>query len=139
MTVPERNWRGSAAAIASLAARFSLPNTPDMQDWEWEVADASRIDEFIGAYRGGELDENETFLLAEMLMQSFEDIGATFSDHPSWGAFMALLDENLEHHLHTIWYWGDPEDEADFFVSRELRKLIERHRARFEGAIDGAG
>lgn len=37
------------AAIAALTIRFNLPNTKNMQDWEYEVADANRIAEFLAA------------------------------------------------------------------------------------------
>ncbi|BBB62899.1 hypothetical protein UNDKW_4626 [Undibacterium sp. KW1] len=56
------------AAIDALAIRFNLPNTKNMQDWEYEVADANRIDEFLVAYDSGELREDEKFTLMAMLV-----------------------------------------------------------------------
>ena len=47
-----------------------------MQDWEWEVASPERIDEFLAAYEGGELTDDERFTLMETLLQSFEDVDA---------------------------------------------------------------
>ncbi|MCP5384447.1 MAG: hypothetical protein H6913_07510 [Altererythrobacter sp.] len=46
-----------------------------MQDWEFEVADANRIDEFLSAYQSQELTDDERFTLMEMIIQSFEDLG----------------------------------------------------------------
>jgi hypothetical protein len=34
----------------SLATRFGLPYHDDMQDWEWEVADSARFEEFLATY-----------------------------------------------------------------------------------------
>jgi len=45
-------------AMQKLAARFNLPYGPEyphMQDWEHEVADRRRIDEFLLAYETEEL------------------------------------------------------------------------------------
>ena len=39
--IPER-WTSTAARV-SLASRFVLLYDHSMQDWEWEVADASRF------------------------------------------------------------------------------------------------
>lgn len=58
------------AAIDALAIRFNLPNTKNMQDWEYEVADANRVAEFLVAYYSGELSEDEKFTLMAMLLQS---------------------------------------------------------------------
>jgi hypothetical protein len=70
MTVPEHLWRfPTEQAIASLAARFDLPNESYMQDWEWEVADPERIDEYITVYNSGELNDDERFTLMETIVQ----------------------------------------------------------------------
>jgi hypothetical protein len=54
--VPEHLWRyPTKDAIENLAKRFDFPTDPQMQDWEYEVADASRIGEFLAAYESGEL------------------------------------------------------------------------------------
>jgi hypothetical protein len=75
MSVPDHLRRyPTRKAIDSLAARFDLPYTPFMQDWEWEVADSDRIDEFVAGYHSGELNEDERFTLMETIIQSFEDL-----------------------------------------------------------------
>lgn len=75
MTVPEHLWRfPTREAIASLAIRFDVPNEPHMQDWEWEVADPARIDEYLNAYHVGELTDDERFTLMETLIQAFDDL-----------------------------------------------------------------
>ncbi len=75
MTVPEHLWRfPTADARASLAARFGVPNEPHIQDWEWEVADPARIDEYISAYVDAGLTDDERFTLMETVIQAFEDL-----------------------------------------------------------------
>jgi len=86
MSVPEHLWRfPTAEAIESLAQRFHLPNHPNMQDWEWEVADPSRINEFVAAYKGGELNDDERFVLMETIIQSFEECGSACKIDPCLG------------------------------------------------------
>jgi hypothetical protein len=63
----------TAAAIASLAARFNLPNEPNMQDWEHEVSDHKRLAEFLEAYESGSLTEDERFTLMETIVDSVEE------------------------------------------------------------------
>jgi hypothetical protein len=66
--VPEHLSRFTTReAIDRLAQRFGLPNTPGMQDWEWQVAYPARIPEFLAAYAMGGLSDDERFVLLEVL------------------------------------------------------------------------
>lgn len=141
MDIPRHLWRfPTADAIASLAARFGFPNTSAMQDWEWEVADPARIDEFLVAYSSGELSSDERFTLMETIIQSFEDSGEDLASDPRWRSVLGLLDEFIDLHIYTVWYWACDEDGVDdgFRVTKDLRSLLGRHRRRFVGS-GGAG
>ncbi len=125
------------AAIDKLAARFGLPNEPRMQDWEWEVADAGRIDEFLTGYCSGELSEDECFTLMETLIESFEDLcsaGTTLESDPRWARLLALLDDQIALHIKTVWYWSveDSSLEDAWRVTPFMRTLLAKHRTRFE-------
>ena len=61
-------------ARVALAKRLNLPYHDNMQDWEYEVADAIHIDDFLNAYDLNDITEDEQFLLIEMLFQSFEEV-----------------------------------------------------------------
>lgn len=135
MGVPEHLWRfPTREAIDSLAKRFDLPNTREMQDWEWEVADAMRIDEFLGAYLSGELSDDERFTIMETLLQCFEESGCDLDLDQRWAQVVASLDTHVELHAHTVWYWScDDEDPAYWFrVTPWVRRILERHRTRLE-------
>ena len=136
MSVPEHLCRfPTAGAIASLAARFGFPNTPDMQDWEWEVADQTRIDEFISAYRSGELTDDERFTLMETILQSFEELDAALRDDARWTKLLEILETNVEIHIHSIWYWSDVDNDLEgetWRVTPFLREILGRQRPRFE-------
>jgi hypothetical protein len=108
MSVPEHLWRfPTRAAIDALARRFGLPNTPGMQDWEWEVADPDRIAEFLAAYESGELSDDERFTLMETLLQSFEDLPEPTASDPRWQRTLQLLAQNVQLHRYSLWYWSD--------------------------------
>jgi hypothetical protein len=136
MTVPEHLWRfPTEQAIASLAARFDLPNESYMQDWEWEVAEPERIDEYITVYNSGELNDDERFTLMEMIVQAFEDIGDSLNNDSRWVDILRLLEQNIELHAYSVWYWSDLENELGdeiWHVTPFLRKIVDRFKHRFD-------
>jgi hypothetical protein len=136
MHVPEQLWRYvTRKAIDTLAARFALPNTPHMQDWEWEVADAARIDEFLSAYLSGELDDDERFALMEILLQSFSELEADLASDPRWQSLLAQLELNIDLHAHSVWYWSQSNEtdaSAWFRITPFLREILARHQTRLE-------
>ena len=136
MSVPEHLWRfPTREAIDSLAARFGFPNSPQMQDWEWEVADAARIDEFLLAYKSGELGDDERFTIMETILQSFEESDFDLSSDARWKEVLAAIEARIDLHAYSVWYWSclDFEDPQDWFRSTpQLRGILERHRTRLE-------
>lgn len=98
-----------------------------MQDWEWEVADASRFADFLDLYRTGELSDDERFSLMEILVQCAEDLEGNSPAKPAWSQIEPLLLQRLELHLSTVVYWACPAEvdpEAQFFVSPYMRALL---------------
>ena len=134
MEIPQSLWRFSKKeAIDNLAARFGLPNEPGMQDWQWEVADNDRIDEFLAAYKSGELSDDERHTLMETIIQSF---GWNEIEQPSlrWQETLNLIEHNIELHIYTVCYWAclDCELEDAFEAAPSMRAILNRHRARFD-------
>jgi hypothetical protein len=100
-----------------------------MQDWEWEVADPERIEEFLSLYEAGGLDEDERFALMEILIQSFEDSARDLATDPAWKRLLALLERNLDAHRYSVWSWSAVEAAAPrdmWRVSPYLRALLGR-------------
>jgi hypothetical protein len=118
------------AAVDSLAARFGLRNEPDMQDWEWEVSDPTRIDEFLAAYESGELNDDEKFLLMQIIIDSSEEAGDHFLDSDAWAKILSLIEANIALHIYSVWYWSstDNEDLEDCWrVARSMRILLAKY------------
>ncbi len=137
MTVPERYWRfPTRAAIDSLSARFGLRNEPHMQDWEYEVADAARLAEFLDALEGEDLTEDERFTLSETVMQCFEDLaaeGRAVSEMDEWLRFVSLLRARPKLHAYTLYYWSSFDSSLD--DGFHLAGLIRPLRVELEPAI----
>ncbi|MGD8883508.1 MAG: hypothetical protein PVI82_16535 [Desulfobacterales bacterium] len=135
MSVPEHLWRfPTTEARVSLAKRFGLPYSDQMQDWEYEVADANRIDEFISVYESGELDDDEKFSLMETIIQSFEDLEISLSDEPRWQRVLNLIENNIELHRYTVWYWSMLENSNKFEqwrVTPFIESILIKHKEKF--------
>jgi hypothetical protein len=117
-------------AIDALASRFDLRNEPHMQDWQWEVADPERLDEFLAVYNLPELTDDERFVLMEIIIESFEETSAILEHDPGWHAVLDWLDHNIAIHAHTVWYWSCDDEvlENCWRVTPYLRLVRDRHR-----------
>ena len=138
MYAPKHIWRfPTRDAIDKLATRFGFPNDPGMQDWEHEVADHTRIDEFLATYETGGLSDDEKFTLMEAIIESFEDIarmGGDLSSDARWQRTLDALDKNIPLHAYSVWYWSRHEAEHEdelFYVSPFIRQLLAAHREYF--------
>ena len=135
MEIPQRLWRfATSNARDTLATRFGLRNEPGMQDWEWEVADPSRVEEFLAAYESGELSDDERCLLIEPIIQPVFDVESLH-----WKKTQFLLEANIELHIHTVCYWAclntlEEEDglELAWNCAPAMRAILNRHRVRFD-------
>lgn len=135
MNVPEHLYRfPSLASIEALAKRFNLPFDTSMQDWAWEIADPNRIDEFLEAYRRGNLDDDERFTLMETIIQSFEDGFQAPESDPRWFEVLDLLKTRIDLHIFTVWYWADTDQEClgdTWLVTPSIRKLLHEQLHNF--------
>lgn len=135
MSAPKHLWRfPTAKAITSLAERFGLPNADLMQDWEWEVADPLRKDEFFHAYMHGGLSDDERFTIMETIIQSFEEDDVALESNRQWERVLTAIEDNLDLHIYTVWYWSDLENENidDIWrVTPFLREILFKHRANY--------
>ncbi len=116
----------ATAARVSLASRFGLPYSEDMQDWEWQVADSQRFQEFLVAYRSAMLSNDERFSLMEVLVQCVEDMGLSSQAGTAWADLEPLLSSALRLHRTTIEYWARPGEvnpESQFNISPQMRKV----------------
>ena len=116
----------SIAARKTLAVRLGLPFHSQMQDWDWEVADQKRFEEFIEVYRSGDISDSERHSLMEILIQCVEDMGSGLRFDSAWGSIEPLLVARSCIHRSTVEYWAcleGTEPDMQFQVSRNMRKV----------------
>lgn len=100
-----------------------------MQDWEWEIADATRVGEFLDVYESGTLSEDERFSLMEIILQSVEESPGSLDLNKEWLRTLRLLDENFVTHRYSIWYWANPsakDSDEQWRVTPSMRALLSR-------------
>ena len=114
------------AARDALAERFGLPNEEWMQDWEYQVADAARIDDFL-AYAESDPDDDEAFIHMMMIFQSFEDLGEAALHDARWERVVRLLQRRFELHRSTLQYWANLSEtpEGDWQITPLVRSVID--------------
>jgi len=89
-----------------LAIKLNLEFNENMQDWEWEISDSSRIDEFITEYDNHNSSQTEKQTLMEIILDSLNEMGNinnNFNKHLN--SILVRLKKNAEIHRGTIEYW----------------------------------
>lgn len=110
--VPERFERyiGSATR-AKIAALASVAGDDWMQDWPLEVADSSRLDEFIDLLTRAESDDDR-FALMELVLYSFDEAEPA-KQREVWRAIEAMLERDPILYAREIIYWSLGEETDD--------------------------
>jgi hypothetical protein len=109
-------------ARQTLAARFGLPFGDAMQDWEIEVAMPTRLFEFLSAYSSWQIDDDERFSLAQVIIQSLEE---SEDDHHS-EAVVDILVQDFHLHATTVWYWAQFDEWRSLFRVTPMARLVLR-------------
>lgn len=132
---PENVTRNpTAAAIASLASRFALPNNSDMQDWELEVSDPKRISEFLDCYESGGLNEKECFTIMETILHSYEELEDSEKEDVFRPRILLALENNLNLHFYSVWDWSIWESEEKrmhWKITPYMRKIFLKYKHNF--------
>ncbi len=101
------------------------------QNWEYRVADYTRLEEFIQAYP--EFNESEIKLsLMMIIIEAFNDYMSIFeTDNDMWNRIVKLLIKDISIHKETLEYWAlyPEEDEEDnledcFIITPLIRPLL---------------
>jgi len=100
-----------------------------MQDWEFEVAEASDLQRYLSLFEEVAGQEHVRFTLADMIIQAFENSEFDIETNPEWTASLVNLAENIGIHGCQIWYWAawDCELEDAWRVTPFMRALCETH------------
>lgn len=123
----------SRAAINALAERFGLPNEEWIQDWEYEVADPQRIDEFL-SYAETRPGDEEALVVMMILFQSFEGLGEQALHDPRWERVVTLLHDQYALHRSSIQHWSSQGEKPENWwqITPLIRLVI---ASRDEGSV----
>jgi len=106
-------------AIGYLNRKLSLPSTGMEQDWEIELANLNRIEEFILFYRGSLLNEEEKKALMALIIASYDDyLNEKNSNNVRFeNDIFKLLNEDKKLFKELIVYWSVPRENnpEDYF------------------------
>lgn len=126
----------TAAARASLSRKLGLNDHDEIQDWERYFADPEKIEKFLVYYVLGKLNEDEKFLLMDLILASAND--AILPDGV-WEQIETWLQNDSHIHHYSIWYWADIDEETglpdnSFQISRRMQALLAQELVRTEEA-----
>jgi hypothetical protein len=122
----------TAKARQSLATILHLPYYQSDQDWEWQVADEKRFEEFLSLYEHGQLSDDERFSLMEVIIQSVEDTELEDAFRVRLVQIERLLVDGFTLHESTIRYWREKppnplsESEENWLVSPLMSDILSR-------------
>lgn len=116
--------------INKLSKELNLPRQGKfMQDWEYEVADYKRLDDFIAFYKDNILNSNEKITLMKIILESYNDYVTILNENLGFTDKISQILLNESHlYLHIIEYWScENEDLVDCFaISPMMRKIKDK-------------
>ena len=114
-------------SIDRLTAQLALKATGHEQDWEIELADAARINDFLAAYHDQLLCiEDRRALMALVLASADEYVSKEGQVPEEWTRIAQLLSQEEGLHREAIAYWkreGENDPEGWFSLTPHMRKL----------------
>lgn len=113
--------------VKKLANILNLPLPgPFSQDWELEVADSTRVGEFLQAYESDLLNHDDRSVLMHTILESYNTaVGDGLARPEDWEVISRYLDRDRAIHEDTIRYWAmldEPELENCFIITPLIRK-----------------
>ncbi|MCF6200214.1 MAG: hypothetical protein L3J67_12645 [Hyphomicrobiaceae bacterium] len=113
---------------------FQISRTGGEQDWDIELANASRVDEFIENYHDSSFKSQDRMALIKLILASYNDLiddrkdqwdKQEKKDRKKWLKICDLIREEPELHREIIDYWATLKFDNDFLmpVTPLLREL----------------
>jgi hypothetical protein len=124
-------------AIKRLNTLLSLPYRNGMQDWDVDLADPNRVQEFCDVYEREHLDPHEKQALMALIIASYNDYLEDRGNEASlWNKIAASLRKDCDLHKSTMLYWlcGDNEEQiGEFAITSLIRALLPDAVNKHEG------
>jgi hypothetical protein len=127
----------TSEAIKRLNTLLSLPYMDWMQDWDIQLADSNRVQEFCDVYESEDLDSNEKQALMALIIASYDDyLEERGNDVFLWNKIAVLLRKDCDLHKSTMLYWLCCDNEeliGEFAITQLIRALLPDSVNKHEG------
>jgi hypothetical protein len=115
-------------AIKKLSTELALPCEGNEQDWDIEMADPNRIDDFLKYFRTQSLLADEKFALMALIMASYEDFlnEQDVDVDRRWKAIRQILQVEAALYSSLVSYWalsGESRSEDLFRITLLVREI----------------
>jgi len=118
------------ASTRKLEDLLALPASGHEQDWDVELADASRLGDFLDAYETAPLSPDDKVALMALILASTDRyLGETHHAPEQWARISVLLAEHRALHWETTDYWareGVDDPESWFSLTPLVRAVVQR-------------
>lgn len=114
--------------IEPLSKELLLPYTGIEQDWDIEMADSNRIDEFIKFYKDRSLCDNQKVALMSLILSSYDDFlnNNNLEVDKRWNEIKSIIKSERLIFVDLVEYWSLSNEivQDNFFrITPLLRKL----------------
>lgn len=120
----------SRETISKLTKELKLEgNNEFTQDWEYEVANANQLPEYISYYKTNQLNNNEKATLMRIILEAYDDYTIlNYSDDRYSEDIEEIIEADYSVHEETIKYWACeiPDFEGGFAITSFIREIKDR-------------
>lgn len=98
------------------------------QDWEYEVADSKKLDEFLAYLTKNELNSNERQTLMQVILESYNDYVTEFGYNNDYSKkIKMIIQKDISIYKDIIWYWSCGEEDLEdcFAITSFMRGINE--------------
>lgn len=116
--------------IEQLIKELSLPYTGIEQDWDIEMADSNRINEFLEFYYQNDLSTDKKVAVISLVLASYEDFlnENDLEIDNRWDDIRSILESERVIFVDLINYWSLSNDEDNLFRITPLIRSIKINR-----------
>lgn len=94
--------------VEQLSKDLSLPFTGIEQDWDLEMADSTRVSDFLNFYKQNDLSVDKKVALMSLILASYDDFLSEndLETDDKWDEIKEILELEKETYVELIDYWS---------------------------------
>ncbi|RPE06025.1 hypothetical protein EGT74_27130 [Chitinophaga lutea] len=115
--------------VEHVSKELSLPFTGTEQDWDIEMADQRRVDEFVAYYKENDLSKEVKYAIMSLILASYDDFlnEKDLDKDNKWNEIKVILKSEKEIFTNLINYWSVGTETANVFritpLIREVKAI----------------